>query len=422
MPKSGYYIRRYWFWFAVYAVGMGIYLWFTRSNTVPSAYQGTAADPAQFMNASELRASEIYSAQRNWLFFMLSPVEWGMYIMMLFSGWARRLQERLEKLGWWRIVRFPAYVLPVHAAAFAACLPLRFIGYVLSRHNGISTQSIPGWLKDKLIELGVGAVPLVAAIAAAMWLIRRGGRWWLKLWLLSVPLILFMMIVQPVFVDPLYNRYTRLSDPQLEAKIIEMAGKAGVPADRVYEAEMSAKTNAYNAYVNGIGPTLRIVLWDTLHRLEEEEALSIVAHEMGHYVLHHLEWSALGAVVSSLVLLGAGRVLFNRIIRKWGAVWGVRKPWESAAIPVMLLLVSILSFATLPFSNLVSRQAERAADHYGMELTGSTEGIVSMNQKLSKATLDDVFPPLLVRWFRSTHPSAMERIHDAEIFEREHNR
>lgn len=417
MPKPSYYIRRYWFWFAVYALVMGLYLWFARSNSVPEALQGTAADPASFMTTDEIKKSEVYSAQRSWLFFMLSPLEWGVYIVLLWSGWARGLEHWLKRLRLGRLLRFVLYVGIVHAAAFFSCLPLRFISYLLSRSHHISTQGLPDWLKDKLVEFGVGLVPLLAGTALALWFLRRGGKWWLKLWGVSVPLILFMMVIQPVFIDPLYNSYTRLSDPVLEEHILQLADQAGVPADRVYEADMSTKSNAYNAYVNGIGPTLRIVLWDTLYRLEENEILFIVAHEMGHYVLHHLEWSAVGAVASSLALLAAGSWMLSFSLRRWGTAWKIAGPSELAAIPVILLLVSVLGFASLPVSNLVSRQAERAADQYAMELIGRPEGAVSMHQKLSKTTLDDVYPPLLTRLFRSTHPSAMERIHDAERFE-----
>ncbi|MDF2922121.1 MAG: peptidase [Paenibacillaceae bacterium] len=416
---AGYrYIRRYWLWFAVYAAAAAVCLWLTRANTVPAAYMGTAADPAVFMTPQELEISEVYSAQRNWLFFISYPWEWGIYIIMLFSGWSGRMEKRLKASRLPGFLKLPLYVALVNAIVFAAWLPVRFIGYRLSYNNGISTQGVLSWLRDKAVSFGVETVPLIIAIAVAFWFIRKGGRWWFKLWLLSVPLILFMMVIQPVFVDPLFNRYSRLSDPVLEQQILLLADRADVPADRVYEADMSTKSNAYNAYVNGIGPTLRIVLWDTLLRLEQKEALLIVAHEMGHYVLHHLEWSALGAVASALFMLALGSWLLRRIVRRWGSAWDVGSGAQLSAVPVILLLVSVLGFASLPFSNFVSRQAERAADRYAMELIGSSEGGVAMNQKLAKATYDVVYPPLVVRLFRSTHPSDMERIHEAEVYGR----
>jgi Zn-dependent protease with chaperone function len=199
---------------------------------------------------------------------------------------------------------------------------------------------------------------------------------------------------------------------------MELASGAGIPAERVYEVDMSAKTNALNAYVDGIGSSLRIVIWDTtLKQLNEEEILQIVAHEIGHYVMRHLEWSALGAVGASLVMLWLGSYLLRSAIRRWGGRWGIREPGQAAVLPLVLLLMSVLTFVSLPFSNAVSRQAESAADRYAMELIGHAGGAVSMQQKLSKATLDEVDPPLIVKWFRSSHPSALERIADAQAFD-----
>lgn len=210
------------------------------------------------------------------------------------------------------------------------------------------------------------------------------------------------------------NKFGRLSDPALERHILQLAEQAHVPADRVYEVHMSEKTNAINAYVNGIGPTLRIVLWDTaLKQLNEDEILQIMAHEIGHYVMHHLEWSAVGAVGSSLALLWVGSRLLAWAFARWRRVWGIERQCDRAMLPVFLLLVSVLSFVTLPLSNAVSRSAEHAADQFALRLIGSGRGAVTMNQKLAAATLDDVHPPLLVKWFRENHPSDMERIRDA---------
>jgi len=409
--------------FLCYAVAIALYVWYTSPNQVPEAYRGTPADPSTFFSAEQLRNSETLNAARNWIFFVGGPWEWLVYAMMLFGGWASRWRERLERGGYPIYIRFPVFVLLVNGTAYLLYFPLRIAGYSLSKHYGISTQPVAGWLRDKLIDFGIGYATMLAVSAVALWIISGGGRWWLKLWLLSIPFTLFMMYVQPVVIDPLYNEFTRLSDPELEERILALADKADIPAHRVYEVDMSEKTNALNAYVNGIGSSLRIVLWDTtLQRLSEPEILLIMAHEMGHYVMHHLEWSAVGAVGSSFALLAIGGRIFKIAIRNQGRKWGIRSPSDMTALPLILLLLSVLSFVSLPISNAVSRQAESSADRYAMELIGSAEGSVTMNQKMAVAALSDVHPPLLVKWFRDTHPSDMERILDAERFERTRGR
>jgi STE24 endopeptidase len=421
-PAASSVISRYWLFLALYAAGISLYLWMTRANTVPGPYVGTAADPATFMNPEELRVSEIYPAIRNGLFFLSYPWEWGIYIILLFGGWARRFQDRLEA---WRLpapIRFVVFVAWVNVLSFAAFMPIRVLGYRLSRHYNISTQGAGSWLRDKLVALGVDTLMLAVITGVAFWIIRRGGRWWLKLWLLSIPFTVFLMYIQPVVIDPLYNTFTRLSNPVLEQHILDLAHQAGVSADRVYEVDMSAKTNALNAYVNGIGPSLRIVLWDTLFRLEDKEILLIMAHELGHYVKHHLEWSALGAIGTSFVMLWLGSRVLQGIVRKWGSLWGITRMSDLAVLPLILLVVSVFSFVSLPVSNYISRQAEGAADAYAMQLIGSADGAVTMHQKLAKVTYDEVDPPLLVHWFRSSHPTTMERILDAQAFERRNSR
>ncbi|WP_201318475.1 M48 family metallopeptidase [Paenibacillus sp. EPM92] len=397
--------------FIIYAAAIGLYLAAATIHPIPEAYRGTAADPATFLDPAKYRQSLLYSAQRNWIFFISYPWEWAVYLYLLFSRKGAAWQSRLEQSPKLRKFTLPLFVLLLQGFVFLCFLPLRVLSYMLSRTNGISTQGWGSWLQDRAVDFGVNYVLIVIVASVAFLIMRKGGRWWLKLWLLSIPFTLFMMYIQPVVIDPLYNQFNRLSDPQLEAKILSLADKAHIPAERVYEVDMSEKTNALNAYVSGIGGSLRIVLWDTtLQRLNEPEILLIMAHEMGHYVKHHLEWSAIGAVGSSFVLLWAGSFAIRRLLKRYGDDWGIRRLHEPAALPAVLLLISVLTFVSLPVSNAVSRQAEHAADIYAFQLIGSKEGAVTMYQKLAESSLSEMNPPLLVKLFRSTHPSLMDRI------------
>lgn len=410
-------IRYYGLGLLLYAAAVGLYLIATKANAVPPSLQGTAADPRTFIIPQQLADSETYSAWRNWLFFMSYPWEWGVYVILLFSGAASRYARWLKAKVPAAILRFPLYAASIAFVPFAAWLPWRIVAYSLSRGYGITTQPFGGWLRDKLVGFGINTMLIVAVTAVVVWLLRRNGHWWLKLWLLSVPFTLFLIVVQPVVVDPLFDKFSRLEDPALERDILELAARVGVPADRVYEVKMAGKTNAMNAYVNGIGPTLRIVLWDTtLHKLDQDEVLQVMAHEIGHYAMHHLEWSAVGAVGSSLAVIWFGGRLLVWAHGRWKREWGIERLGDMAIVPVLLLLVSVLTFAALPFSNAVSRLAEKAADDYALRLIGNGKAAVTMNQKLAAATLDIVDPPLLIHLFRDNHPKDMERIRDADTY------
>ncbi|MBB6637228.1 M48 family metallopeptidase [Cohnella thailandensis] len=400
-----------------YAIVMAIYVRYTAPNNVPVAYQGTAADPATFFTSAELSDSQSINAARNWIFFVSGPWEWLIYGLLLFTGLGSGIKRALERRGWAIYVRFPLYVLAISAISYLLYLPLRVFSFAISSHYGITTQPVLSWLRDKAVQFSIGYLTTLAVSAVAFWILSRGGRWWLKLWLLSIPFSLFMLFIQPVVIDPLYNDFTRLSNPELEKHILALADKADIPADRVYEVRMSDKTNSMNAYVNGIGSSLRIVLWDTtLNNLDEKAILLIMAHEMGHYVMHHLEWSVLGTIVSSFFVLWIGGRLYTWIVRKRGESFGISKLSDMNALPLVLLLLSVLSFVSLPISNAISRNAEASADDYAYELIGSSEGAVKMYQQMAVASLSDVNPPLLVRLFRDDHPTDMDRILKAERF------
>ncbi|WP_281887518.1 M48 family metallopeptidase [Paenibacillus sp. YYML68] len=414
--------RTYVMAFILYAAAIALYLAVAMRQPIPPYAAGTAADPATFLDPELYERSLIYSAQRNWLFFISYPWEWLVYGWVVFSGLGLRWEQRLEQSTTWNRVKWlklPLFVLLLQTFVFVCFLPIRLTSYTLSRANGISTQGWGSWLRDRAVDFGVDFIMLSLGAAVVLWLIRRGGRWWVKLWLLSVPVTLFLMYIQPVVIDPLYNDFKRLSNAQLEAKLLALADKANIPADRVFEVNVSEKTNALNAYVNGIGSSLRIVLWDTtLERLTEQEIMVIMAHEMGHYAMHHLEWSAVGAIGSSLVGLALSGVAAEHLFRRLRKGTLISAPGALSSLPVLLLLLSVVSFASLPVANTVSRQAEHAADRYAFELLGSTEGAVTMFQKLAAASLSEMNPPWLVKLFRASHPSLLERIEYAAVRER----
>lgn len=137
-------------------------------------------------------------------------------------------------------------------------------------------------------------------------------RWWLYAWLLSIPFTLFVVFIQPVLIDPLYQTFSEIENKQLEAKILELAKTSNIPADQVYQVEMSDETKAMNAYVTGIGSNTRIVLWDTtLNGLTENEILFIMAHEMSHYIHKDIYQNIVVELILSFFLSGYAVISFE---------------------------------------------------------------------------------------------------------------
>jgi STE24 endopeptidase len=163
--------------------------------------------------------------------------------------------------------------------------------------------------------------------------------------------------------------------------------------------------------VSGIGSTTRIVLWDTtLQKLKPDEILFIMAHEMGHYVKRHVLWGTLWGILESFVGFWLAYHLFAWIHHRWGKTLRVKGPLDVAGLPVLLLIVSVFSFASSPIDNTISRMHEHSADEYAIQLRMDPDAGIRAFQKLAADSMSDVNPPVLVQFFLGSHPTLAQRI------------
>jgi STE24 endopeptidase len=274
--------------------------------------------------------------------------------------------------------------------------------------------------------LSVGlAVLLVFVLNFAMR--RSPRRWWFYFWLVALPLLLFFFFISPWFIDPLFNHFEPLAKEhtQLVASIETLTQRAGVPIprDRMFLMKASEKTNQINAYVTGIGASKRVVIWDTtIQKTSTDEALFILGHELGHYVLGHV---AIGFLFFALALLFALYVMYRALhwsLHRWGREWKIRGPEDWAAIAVVLLWLEILSFISSPIVSGFSRMQEHAADVYGLEVVhglvpDSQEVAAHGFQVMGDLDLSDPNPPAFITFWLYSHPPLAERLLFAHAYD-----
>jgi Zn-dependent protease with chaperone function len=335
------------------------------------------------------------------------------------ESWTRRLAQRFRLLA--GLLRTALFVLVFLAVTYVLFLPLDYALLRIDRAYGLSNTTTGTFLLDHVKDLGIEWLSTAFVALVLLWLMRRSPkRWWVWLAVLSVPMTVFVTFVQPVVLDPLYNDFQPLQKEPLKSEILALAAKAGIPAKQVFEVNMSARTNAVNAYVNGIGGNARIVLWDTtLNKLKDDEILVIMAHEMGHYKEKHIYVEVAVGIVVTFGLLWAAYRLFAAFLAKFGAHFGIRcepdKP-DVAALPVLLLMVTLLGIALTPAENAFSRYLEHRADMYAMRMTGDGDAAIRAFQTIARDNLSPVRQPPLVVWFRGTHPDIQDRIAYFERF------
>ncbi|MFE1245596.1 M48 family metallopeptidase [Fictibacillus sp. NPDC058756] len=399
--------------FGIYCSLMWYYLFHGADSALPVDLKGSAADPAMFMTDRELELSTDFSRIKDFLYFISVPLEWMIYLFVLgfgLSKWFRKASSGLTKFS---IVHTAVYVLLLSFASWVLTFPLRYYSFTVSKSYNISVQSFHSWMRDGLVDFWISWALTTLMVGVMYLLIKKyEKKWWLFAWLLSIPFTVFLYFIQPVVIDPLYNKFYPLQDEALKEKILNIADKADIPAENVYEVNMSEKTNALNAYVNGIGSNLRIVLWDTtLNKLSDNQVLFVMAHEIGHYVMNHLYWNLISSIVLSFLGLWLGNIIYRKWIEKYGESWGVKGVGDLAALPALLLIFSLLSFAVSPVENAVSRKAERDADQYAIQMTKNPKAAVGAFQQLATVSLSEVNPPKIVKWFLYGHPTMLERIH-----------
>ena len=409
--------KRAWFWgfligYVLYGLIIACYLFFIDHGELPPFYEGTSADPKLFMTDEEQVLSTEYSRIKHLLFFLSIPFEWGVYLFVLVFGLSAYFRKVSSETTRFFFLRTALYVFLLSLVSTLLSFPLSWISRNVSLSYGISTQTFTSWMRDYVIDFWIGWLLMTLVVWVIYTFMRKSEkRWWFHAWLVSIPFTLFLTFINPVVIDPLYNDFYPLKDKELAEKILSLAEEANIPADDVYEVNMSEKTNALNAYVTGIGSNLRIVLWDTtLEKLEDDETLFVMAHEIGHYVMHHLYWNVASSIVLSFFGLYFGSRLFQWAIKRYGSRFSINGKHDIASLPVLLLIFSLMSFAASPAVNAVSRYNEHQADRYAIEMTQDKEAAIGAFQKMTAIGLSEVNPPALVKWFRYGHPTMLERL------------
>jgi len=292
-------------------------------------------------------------------------------------------------------------------------------------------QSIEGWaswlvdwIKGEAIEVAIG----ILLVWILYFVIRKSPRrWWLYFWLAAVPLIILGAVAEPLIVEPLFFTFTPLakSQPHLAERIESVVRRAGleIPQDRMFEMNASSKLKSVNAYASGLGATRRVVGWDTsLQRMSEDEILFVFGHEMGHYVLGHVRDGILFSCAVLIVFLYLAYRLLHWMLSRWGKNWAIRGPDDLAALPALLLLLSIFSFLFTPVSNVYSRHLEHQADQYGLEVIHGlvpNASLVAAHafQVLGEVDLEEPNPSPAVRFWFYNHPPLDERMRFAQTYD-----
>jgi STE24 endopeptidase len=381
----------------------GALLWRTE---VPSLRLADV-DPQEYFGAAELERIEHFR-QISRLIFLGSLAIEGVVLGLL--AWkATWLAESVGNIMRGRVRTGVALGAVAALTVWLALLPFSGAGHWWRRRYGLSHQGYAGWLRDQAVSLVVMALLVSIAVALLMALaIWLGRSWWIAGGVALALAGAGLLLVYPLVIQPLFNDFRPLPDRELAAKIEALAREEGVTVKSVEVADASRQTTAPNAYVAGIGPTRRVVLFDTLldGRFSQSEILSVAAHELGHVGRRHI-WKGLGWF--ALIVIPC-TFLVARATERWGGL-----PNPSAVLPGLAVAFALFVL-TLPLSNVVSRRYEAEADWIALRTTEDPAAFIGLERAFVRSGLTDPTPPALYSFWFATHPSPLERIAMAKAF------
>ncbi len=372
------------------------------------------------LTPEKLRLAEALFRTRTVLYF--TGAAWGTLQIILLLAFRvpprlRDIAQRASRIRWAQCFLFTFLLLLLMAALD---LPLGIYGHHLRLSYGLSVQGWSGWFADLAKQFVLEWAPTGFGAMLLFWLIRRSPRrWWLWFWFPAMAAVFAGVFIAPILIDPLFSHFEPLAahDPALVTQLEKVVarGNLSIPPERMFWMDASTRATGLNAYVTGLGPSKRVVVWDTsIAAATPDQIAFIFGHEMGHYVLNHIYWTILFLGILLLAAFWVGFHISAWLIHRYGLGWEIEGPADWAALPVYLFVLSVLSFISEPLVNAYSRMNEHAADVYGQEamhtLVVDPQAIGSQTfQLLGEKALETPEPHPFIEWWTYSHDAIHTR-------------
>jgi STE24 endopeptidase len=377
---------------AAVAAGWAVAVYFLWQTDVPG--DRAVADENMLFTPAELDRAEDYDRFVRWDFVVSELLLLG--VIAAYAKWGTRF---LRESAAGRIGSGMLLAMLGLAIIWLVLLPVGIAELWWQRRHDISRTSYGEWIIGSWFGLGGEFLFVCLAILIVMGLAGPLGDWW---WIpggfVFAGLALLLTFVFPYLI----GEQRPLRDPDLRAQAQEYEEELGIEHIPIRVQPVGTETTAPNAAAVGLGPTRRIVLWDTLldGRFSDDEEGVVIAHELGHHARDHLwkgvAWYALFAIPGAFVIA--------RVTRRRG---GMARP---EAVPLSLLVLIVLSLLAQPLQNMIIRRQEAEADWTALELSEDPDAARGLFEGFTTTALADPDPPLWSYVLLETHPTIVQRV------------
>jgi STE24 endopeptidase len=336
----------------------------------------------------------------------------GLLVLLAFSGLALFIASHSTVTGN-DYINFLVFVFLCGLLLSVISIPMDFYGgYIVEHRFGLSNQTVAGWIKENLKGTALNIVIGVPVALAFYWFIRTtGALWWFWFGIFVFILSVLLARLAPVLIFPIFYRFKELDSGEIRERVEKILADVNIKIKGIFSFNMSKDTKKANAGFTGLGKTRRIILSDTLlENFSVDEIAVVFAHETGHYKYRHI---VKNIIFSAIVIFAAFYLCglsYEWIISKMGFA----ALHDLAALPVLMLCLSLFGLLLMPLTNSISRRYEYQADAYALKITGNIEAFVSTMEKLAGINLADKEPHPVVEFFFYSHPSIKRRVEAAK--------
>jgi STE24 endopeptidase len=382
----------------------------------PSIAPGT--DPATATRAwldtvppDKKAKSDAYFEGGYWLILWNFLLDAGIALLLLGTGISAKIRDFAERTTRFKTLQVVLYAIPYALLISVLSFPMIVYQRFFREHAyGLATQTFGAWFSEFLIALLVSAIAMTILLIILYAVFRRAPQtWWLWGTAVVVLFLAFGIMISPIYIEPLFNKYKPLEDQKINESIMTMARATQIPVTQVFEVDASRQSNRVSANVAGFLGTTRIALNDNLlKQCTLPEIRAVMAHEMGHYILNHITKFLISFSLIGLVAFALTKWAFEALVRRWGSRWGVRGIADPAGFPVLALIFATIGFLLTPVNNTITRVAEVEADAFGLNTAREPEGFAKVALKLG--TYRKLDPTPMEEFIFFDHPSGRARI------------
>ena len=370
----------------------------------------TAAYLAQLPPAAHARAAA-YTHGDHWILLWSALVAVAISLLVLRTGLLVRLRRRISSSR--RRVWLAVLVVVAVDLALETLLALPWNAYQdwwRDRSYGLTSQAFAGWLGEALLMGLISVLALTLLMAGIYALIRRAPRsWWL--WSAGVTglFVVLLLVVSPVFIQPLFNTYKPAPPGPVRDAVVRMAQAHGVPSDKVVVFNGSKQSNRYTANVSGAFGTARVAMSDVMFAkgADQAEVRGVVGHEMGHYAHRHTLINAAVYSLLALVVFLLVDKLFAPVLALTGAE-GVEGLADPAGFPVIGIILTVLALLGTPLTAAITRLEESDADRFSLQAANEPDGLAKALVKTIEYRA--ATPSTLEEFLFYDHPAVGRRI------------